>query len=93
MGCVIQLLSSLVMQHKLTLIEHTFCFTGGLNNKARLDDWRVIVALPIIWLIDFMLKTRFIAQPLFDNFRTPENVRGVFKNLYCNPDQVDDELV
>jgi hypothetical protein len=64
-----------------------------MNNKARGDDWRVALALPLFWLVDLILKTRFIARPLFDAFRTPENVRNALENLYCNPDQVDDELV
>lgn len=66
---------------------------GGMNNKARTDDWRVKVALPLFLLIDFVLKTRFIAKPLFDSFRTEENVRQVLQNVYCNPAEVDDELV
>lgn len=70
-----------------------FCCTGGMNNKARTDDWRVKLAFPLFVLIEIILKTRFIFQPLFDSFRTPENVRTALENLYCNPDQVDDELV
>lgn len=64
-----------------------------MNNKARTDDWRVKAALPLFLLIDFILKTRFIAKPLFDSFRTEENVRQVLQNVYCNPAEVDDELV
>ena len=64
-----------------------------MNNKARTADWRISLALPIFLLIDFVLKTRFLAQRLFDSFRTQENVRNALENLYCNPSRVDDDLV
>ena len=64
-----------------------------MNNKARTDDWRVSLALPIFLLIEVILKTRFIARPLFDSFRTQDNVRNALENLYCNPSRVDDDLV
>jgi hypothetical protein len=66
---------------------------GGMNNKARLDDWRVRLAFPIFLLIDIFLKIEIIASRLFNSFRTAENVRAVLKSIYTNTDAVDDELV
>jgi hypothetical protein len=64
-----------------------------MNNKARIDDWRVRLALPIFGLIDVLLKTKWIATRLFNSFRTRENVRSVLMNVYSNVQAVDDELV
>ena len=66
---------------------------GGMNNKARLDDWRMRLALPIFLLLDVLLKTEIIAGRLFNRFRTAQNVRSVLKRVYINADAVDDELV
>lgn len=66
---------------------------GGMNNKARSDDWRIKLATPIFLLIEFILKTDFLARPIFENFRTEENVKQVLQNVYANKEAVDDELV
>jgi hypothetical protein len=66
---------------------------GGMNNKARTDDWRIKLALPLFWAIDVLLKTEILAARLFNSFRTAENVRSVLKKVYVNTDAVDDELV
>lgn len=50
-----------------------------MNNKAIADDWRIRLAMPLFLLIDLLLKTRPIAQLLFDRFRTPDNIRSVLQ--------------
>lgn len=39
---------------------------GGMNNKAIVDDWRIKLLLPLLWLFDFLLNQRGIASFLFD---------------------------
>ena len=46
-----------------------FNCAGGMNNKAIVDDWRIKLFLPLLWLIDFLLKQRGIASYLFDRAR------------------------
>lgn len=36
-----------------------------MNNKAIVDDWRIKLLLPLLWLIDFLLKQKSIASALF----------------------------
>lgn len=50
-----------------------------MNNKAVADDWRIKLALPLFWLIDFLLKQPSIARALFDKFRNRENIRQVLQ--------------
>uniref|UniRef100_A0A0D3G7Q6 AB hydrolase-1 domain-containing protein n=1 Tax=Oryza barthii TaxID=65489 RepID=A0A0D3G7Q6_9ORYZ len=59
--------------------------SGGMNNKAIVDDWRIKLLLPLLWLIDFLLKQRRIASALFE--------RDILLSVYGNKDAVDDELV
>mmetsp|Transcript_19055 Transcript_19055/g.57578 ORF Transcript_19055/g.57578 Transcript_19055/m.57578 type:complete len:408 (+) Transcript_19055:291-1514(+) len=66
---------------------------GGLNNKAVVDDWRLKLAAPLFWLIDFLLNQPPVARYLFDRFRTRENLRQVLLNVYTDPAAVDDALV
>ncbi|XP_076924869.1 pheophytinase, chloroplastic-like [Bidens hawaiensis] len=35
---------------------------GGMNNKALVDDWRIKLVFPLLWLIDFLLKQKAIAS-------------------------------
>uniref|UniRef100_A0A0E0DRG8 AB hydrolase-1 domain-containing protein n=1 Tax=Oryza meridionalis TaxID=40149 RepID=A0A0E0DRG8_9ORYZ len=58
---------------------------GGMNNKAIVDDWRIKLLLPLLWLIDFLLKQRRIASALFE--------RDILLSVYGNKEAVDDELV
>ncbi|MBA0727452.1 hypothetical protein Golax_000437, partial [Gossypium laxum] len=39
---------------------------GGMNNKAIVDDWRIKLLLPLLWLVDFLLKQRRIATAVFE---------------------------
>ncbi|CAL4900834.1 unnamed protein product [Urochloa decumbens] len=42
---------------------------GGMNNKAIVDDWRIKLLLPLLWLIDFLLNQRPIASALFNRVK------------------------
>ena len=42
---------------------------GGMNNKAIVDDWRIKLVLPLLWLIDFLLNQRPIASALFNRVK------------------------
>lgn len=42
---------------------------GGMNNKAITDDWRIKLFLPLLWLIDFLLKQRGIASAIFERVK------------------------
>lgn len=76
-----------------TLTRAIDACVGGMNNKARMDDWRIRLLSPVFFLIDVLLKTEIIAARLFNSFRTAENVREVLKSVYRNSNAVDDELV
>ncbi len=52
---------------------------AGLNNKAITQDWRIRLALPLFWAIDFLLSKPRIARYLFDRFRSKDNLRTVLK--------------
>ena len=42
---------------------------GGMNNKAIVDDWRIKLLLPLLWLFDFLMKQRGIASSFFERFK------------------------
>ncbi|KAL3641451.1 hypothetical protein CASFOL_016419 [Castilleja foliolosa] len=67
--------------------------SGGMNNKAIVDDWRIKLFLPLLWLIDFLLKQRGIASYLFDRVRQRDSLRNILLSVYGNKDSVDDDLV
>ncbi|XP_034587858.1 uncharacterized protein [Setaria viridis] len=66
---------------------------GGMNNKAIVDDWRIKLLLPLLWLIDFLLKQRPIASALFERVKGRDNLKDILLSVYGNKDAVDDELV
>ncbi|CAN6333035.1 unnamed protein product [Urochloa humidicola] len=66
---------------------------GGMNNKAIVDDWRIKLLLPLLWLIDFLLKQRPIALALFERVKGRDNLKDILLSVYGNKDAVDDELV
>lgn len=66
---------------------------GAMNNKGVVNDWRVVLAYPIFLLIDLLLSMAPVARTLFNNFRSPDNVRQVLSQVYVDHDSVDDELV
>ncbi|KAK3138744.1 hypothetical protein QOZ80_5AG0372880 [Eleusine coracana subsp. coracana] len=66
---------------------------GGMNNKAIVDDWRIKLLLPLLWLIDFLLNQRPIASALFQRVKDRNNLKDILLSVYGNKDAVDDELV
>lgn len=67
--------------------------SGGMNNKAIVDDWRIKLLLPLLWLIDFLLKQKGIASALFERVKDRKNLKDILLSVYGNKDAVDDELV
>ncbi|TKY51975.1 Pheophytinase [Spatholobus suberectus] len=66
---------------------------GGMNNKAIVDDWRIKLILPLLWLIDFLLKQKGIASAIFERVKQRENLRNILSSVYGNKESVDEELV
>ncbi|XP_028769279.1 pheophytinase, chloroplastic [Neltuma alba] len=66
---------------------------GGMNNKAIVDDWRIKLLLPLLWLIDFLLKQKGIASAIFERVKQRENLRDILLSVYGNKESVDEELV
>ncbi|CAH9113465.1 unnamed protein product [Cuscuta europaea] len=64
-----------------------------MNNKATVDDWRIKLLLPLLLLVDFLLKQNAIASAIFSRVKKRENVRNILLSVYGNKDSVDDELV
>ncbi|KAI8464614.1 MAG: Alpha/Beta hydrolase protein [Monoraphidium minutum] len=64
-----------------------------MNNKGVISDWRIVLALPLFWLIDLILSIRPLARSLFDNVRGRDTLAKVLQGVYCNKDAVDDDLV
>lgn len=67
--------------------------SGGMNNKAINDDWRLQLASPLLWLIDFLLQRPSIATWLFNRVKSRDNLKTILQSIYSNKDAVDDELV
>ncbi|GMY08880.1 pheophytinase, chloroplastic [Fagus crenata] len=66
---------------------------GGMNNKAIVDDWRIKLLLPLLWLVDFLLSQRGIASAIFERVRKRDNLRNILLSVYGNKESVDEELV
>ncbi|KAF5481535.1 hypothetical protein F2P56_002176, partial [Juglans regia] len=66
---------------------------GGMNNKAIVDDWRIKLLVPLLWLFDFLLSQRGIASTIFENVRKRENLKNILLSVYANKESVDEELV
>ncbi|GAX79117.1 hypothetical protein CEUSTIGMA_g6557.t1 [Chlamydomonas eustigma] len=64
----------------------------GMNSKAAIDDWRIVVIYPLLFLIDLLLKSS-LARWLFDKYRSKENIRNIVSKVYRNQEAVDDALV
>jgi len=47
-----------------------------------ISDWRIILALPLFWLIDLLLSIRPVAQALFSNVRDRETLGKVLQGVY-----------
>ncbi|PRQ27360.1 putative chlorophyllase [Rosa chinensis] len=67
--------------------------SGGMNNKAIVDDWRIKLLFPLLMLIDFLLKQRPIASFIFERVRQRESLRNILSSVYANKESVDEELV
>lgn len=52
--------------------------SGGMNNKAITDDWRLQLASPLLWLIDFLLQRPSIATWLFNRVKS----RSAFEQAF-----------
>ncbi|KAM7279631.1 hypothetical protein ACFE04_006765 [Oxalis oulophora] len=66
---------------------------GGMNNKAIVDDWRIKLILPLLWLFDFLLNQRRIASAIFERVKQSENLKNILSSVYGNKESVDDILV
>ncbi|XP_057973470.1 pheophytinase, chloroplastic isoform X2 [Malania oleifera] len=66
---------------------------GGMNNKAIVDDWRIRLLLPLLWLFDFLLKQRIIASAIFERVKQRDNLRNILLSVYGNKESVDEDLV
>ncbi|KAK3031450.1 hypothetical protein RJ639_036510 [Escallonia herrerae] len=67
--------------------------SGGMNNKAIVDDWRIKLLLPLLWFIDFLLKQKGVASFLFERVKKRESLRDILLSVYGNKDSVDEDLV
>jgi hypothetical protein len=47
-----------------------------------ISDWRIVLALPLFWLIDLLLSIRPIARALFDNVRDRATLAKVLQGVY-----------
>lgn len=66
---------------------------GGMNNKAIVDDWRIKLLLPLLWLFDFLLKQKVIASAIFERVKQRDTLRKILSSVYGNKESVDEELV
>jgi pimeloyl-ACP methyl ester carboxylesterase len=70
-----------------------FNSAGGMNNSARSDDWRAVLAAPLFALVNALLLSP-AAAPIFEAVRGRENVTGLLRGVYAaDPSRVDEELV
>lgn len=67
--------------------------SGGMNNKAIVDDWRIKLLFPLLLFIDFLLKQRGIASFIFERVKQRESLRNILLSVYGNEDAVDEDLV
>ncbi|XP_009792199.1 uncharacterized protein LOC107824051 [Nicotiana tabacum] len=66
---------------------------GGMNNKAIVDDWRIKLLLPLLWLVDFLLNQRSVASAIFNRVKQRENLKNILLSVYGNKKSVDEDLV
>ncbi|KAK1568979.1 hypothetical protein Q3G72_031196 [Acer saccharum] len=67
--------------------------SGGMNNKAIVDDWRIKLLLPLLWFIDFLLKQRVIASAIFDLVKQRDTLNNILLSVYGNKESVDEVLI
>ncbi|KAI8526474.1 hypothetical protein RHMOL_Rhmol12G0000200 [Rhododendron molle] len=66
---------------------------GGMNNKAIVDDWRIRLLLPLLWVFDTLLKQRAIASFIFERVTQRDNLRNILLSVYGNKESVDEDLI
>lgn len=66
---------------------------GGMNNKAIVDDWRIKLLSPLLWLVDFLLSQKPIASSIFTRVKQRENLKNILLSVYGNKESVDEDLV
>ncbi|KAG7037192.1 yugF [Cucurbita argyrosperma subsp. argyrosperma] len=66
---------------------------GGMNNKAIVDDWRIKLLLPLLWLVDFLLNQRRIASALFERVKKRDSLKNILSSVYGNKENVDEDLI
>lgn len=66
---------------------------GGMNNKAIVDDWRIKLLLPLLWLVDFLLNQKSVASAIFNRVKQRENLKNILLSVYGNKESVDEDLV
>ncbi|KAJ4748243.1 alpha/beta-Hydrolases superfamily protein [Rhynchospora pubera] len=66
---------------------------GGMNNKAIVDDWRIKLIMPLLWLVDFLLKQKRIASAIFERVKQRENLKNILISVYGNKEAVDEDLI
>lgn len=66
---------------------------GGMNNKAIVDDWRIKLLFPLLWLVDFLLNQRSVASAIFNRVKQRENLKNILLSVYGNKESVDEDLV
>ncbi|XP_078447451.1 alpha/beta-Hydrolases superfamily protein [Wolffia australiana] len=67
--------------------------SGGMNNKAIVDDWRIKLLFPLLLLFDILLKQHWIASALFNRVKERDNLRNILESVYGNKESVDDDLI
>jgi len=66
---------------------------GGMNNSARSDDWRAVLATPLFALVNRVLRSS-LARPLFDSVRERESIERLLRGIYAAaPERADAALV
>ncbi|MQL79731.1 hypothetical protein Taro_012180 [Colocasia esculenta] len=58
---------------------------GGMNNKAIVDDWRIKLLLPLLWLFDLLLKQQWIASALFNRVWLSFSFYSTYANINVIP--------
>ncbi|KAH9782263.1 RF PROK I domain-containing protein [Citrus sinensis] len=57
------------------------------------DDWRIKLLFPLLWLIDPLLKQRPIADAIFEDVKQRGTLRNILLSIYANKKSVDETLV
>ena len=69
------------------------CPGATLSLSSTWDEWLIFALKPLFAALDRLLKTPSFANWFFERTKTYENVQQTLRNIYTNPDRVDEELV